>query len=217
MLAIPVVRSEPYDVDFRLAQLGLSSAILRDALLAGELARSTCTANDPPAFAGFTFWGVTVRSVREHLIPLGWEKSDEGNYSRCISPNREMAIAVATGDDGTGLAHGSPKTKFPKGSATILAVELNAQLELWPQVVTSPTVEQAGPVQTWVLLTRRTEAEVRGELSLPLQMGDDGRIEVWSERIVLNPIALDDDQFFGLAQGPEPGPEFDVEVVPIAN
>ena len=52
-----------------------------------------------------------------------------------------------------------------------------------------------GPVPTdrvtWLLLIARGVDEVRCELSLPAAIGDDGRVESWSERIILAPVGRD--------------------------
>lgn len=216
MPIIPNIQFGGDEVQARLFELGLSSELLRTAVLAGELGRSFCTANDPPAFAGITGWAVTVRALREELVPLGWRKNDGGNYSRVISPE-SVAIVVATGDENTGVVGANPKTKAIKGPATVRAIEANvAQVELFPEFAeaeVSVEVEDASLV-TWVLLIHRAEGETRCELSMPLQMGLDGRIEHWAERLILLPIGLDDSSAVGGPQnGPAPGPEFDVEVI----
>ena len=107
-------------------------------------------------------------------------------------------------------------TKYPKGPATIQAVVQNVtQLELGIYdaggIVVGPTQTTAAPT-TWMLLIARADAEVRGEVSLPAGIDDDGRVIVWQERILLPPLPLDRDPDLVIA--PPPGPEFDVNVVP---
>lgn len=75
------------------------------AVMQGYLARNDCTANHPPLYPSFVAWGETVRALREHLAPTGWERNDAKNYSRTVHPNGRIAIAVATGDEATGAAN----------------------------------------------------------------------------------------------------------------
>jgi hypothetical protein len=85
------------------------------------------------------------------------------------------------------------------------------QNQLWLAIVEPPaTSDDASDRVTWILLIHRAKNEVRSELSLPAAIGDDGRIDSWSERIILPVIALD-------AGAPDDGgaddePNVDVEV-----
>jgi len=216
MSSVPQVHVEPIDVRARLDELHLTPEILRDAILAGELARSSCTENDPPAFPGQSAWAITTRSLREQLLSRGWSKDDAGNYSTVCSADKRVALVVATGDRDTGRELGAPKTKCPKGPATALAIERNfAQLELFEpkRPLASETAEPESkiPPVTWVLLIARNDYALRAELSLPAAIGEDDRIESWVERIILEPLQFDDD--LDRARGPELGPEFDIDVV----
>jgi hypothetical protein len=46
-------------------------------------------------------------------------------------------------------------------------------------------------VTTWILLAHHAKNELRAELSLPLDVGSDGRVSVWQERIILRTQPLD--------------------------
>jgi hypothetical protein len=176
----------------RLADLGLTVDIIRNAILVGELARSTCTRNDPPPLAGILCWGRTTRGLREGTVPLGWKRSEAGQLSTAVHPSGELAIAVATGDQGTGLANAVPRTKYPKGPATAAAVERNQlQLGLFEEAESDAEDEPLSPgVVTWLLLISRNGDEVRCELSLPGRIGPDDRVEDWAERIILAPVPI---------------------------
>jgi len=170
---------------------------LRDVVRRGYLAYITCTANHPPPIPAIWAWGETVRALREYVIPIRWRRSDENNYSVVIDPAGRVAIAVATGDDGTGRADASPSTKAPKGPSTIGAVIAN-QLQLNfmdPEPLPAPAkpVDPDDEQVTWVLLIHRAMNEVRYELSLPSSMAADGHIDGWSERILLGSVPLDGD------------------------
>ena len=189
------VRFESKDVDSRLAELGLNASLLQEAVMQGMLARSEATPNDPPLFPGFATWSRTVRSLREQLIPhpYGWSRCDDGNYSLVVNPDGKIAIAVATGDENTGNVHIKPMTKSPKGTRTQCAIEINQyQGHLFDDM---PNLEiPEGPNSdrvTWILLQNYHQAfkEVRYELSLPNSYS--GKIDGWSERIILGSLPFD--------------------------
>lgn len=128
-----VVSDEPAVVRELSLLGGLTLDDLRQALMGGILARSTCTENDPPYFPGATFHGVTTRSFREQVLSRGWTKNDTRGYSRTISPDETVAIVVASGDEWTGRVDDhpnprmrrQPKTTQSKGPLTESVVEAN--------------------------------------------------------------------------------------------
>jgi hypothetical protein len=186
------LHAQPEEVDEALAKLGLTRTPLLDAVKAGWLARETCTANDPPFFPGMFHWARTVRVLRERLSPLGWTRSDEGNFCTVVEPAEQFAIAVASGCENTGQAtRETPTTKRRRGPSTFDAVQTNAQLCLFPDF--APTVKMEATRATWVLLFYRDQKEIRAELSLPDSIGDDGHINGWRERIILDAQPLDED------------------------
>lgn len=208
-----VLRYEPSDVRDRLAELGLTQAPLRDVARRGYLAYISCTANHPPLIPPILAWGEAVCALREYVLPLGWSRSDENNYSVVIDSGERVAIAVATGDEGTGLSDSFPSNKARKGPNTIGAVNAN-QLQLGfmeDELRRAPTnlPRPSDPRMTWVLLIHRASDEVRCELSLPSSMALDGHIDGWCERILLRSISIDGD-LIGIA--PPTQPDINVEV-----
>jgi hypothetical protein len=187
-----VLHSDSLSVAEALGRLGLTEGILLTAARQGYLARANCTANHPPLFAPFVAWGETLRALREQLATLGWSRSDDRNYSRSVRADRLIAIAVATGDEATGLVSGFPCTKSAKGPSTTDALEINRRQLFLPGMEPSPPAEkQEQQMTTWLLLVHHARGEIRCELSLPLDIGDDGRISVWQERILLPSMPLD--------------------------
>jgi hypothetical protein len=183
------VKTSPIEIVDALAELGLTTEILIEAIRRGEIARDSCTANDAPSAPGFYAWAGTVRALRDILMPQRWTRNDNICYSRVISPDRSIAIAVVTGDDGTGNKAVSPKTKYPKGIATQAAVSSNQ----WCLFGESLSVEDEVLETwiTWMLLKKRTGDSVFAELSLPSRMTKEGQVESWQTRIILNPILID--------------------------
>lgn len=194
-----------------LTRLGLTESPLLAAAMQGYMARANCTANHPPLFPSFVAWGETVRALREQLAPTGWTRNDEKNYSRTLHPDGHIAIAVATGNEATGVASESPVTKSVKGPSTIEAVEANRSQAWLPGMEPSATCldeDEAQPT-TWLLLIHHAANELRAELSQPFEIGPDGRINGWRERILLRSVPLDPEV---LAITPPSLPDLDVEV-----
>ncbi len=192
-----VVHQEARDVRNRLAELGLEEEPLQDVVRQGYLGHASCTPNHPPQMPGMWAWAEAVRALREYLIPLGWETSNDNNYALTVHPAKRLAIAVATGNDGTGQATASPSTKSAKGPSTIEAIATN-QMQF--PFMDADSIRAAaslpalnGARVTWFLLVHWGIDELRCELSLPSSIADDGHINGWHERILLGSIPIDGD------------------------
>ena len=184
------LHTQPDEVDAALTALGLTRAPLQEAVVAGLLARDACTPNDPPFLPGIYQWGRTVRVLREVLAPLGWSRSDEGNFCTVVEPGGLFAVAVASGCEHTGrVGRETPTTKRRKGPSTADAVHANAQLYLFEEF--APKLPAAPERATWVLLFHSDGKEIRAELSLPDSISEDGHINGWRERIILGAQPLD--------------------------
>lgn len=184
---------DPHERTAGLHALGLRGEVVRDAVRRGLIARRACTPFDPPSYPGTVQWAQTHRAMRELHAEQEWMPSDANNFSRIVSPNNAIAVTVATGDEYTGR-NGSPepKTRYPKGTQTRLAVQVNAQqLSLW-QAPDAPVAVIPGARQAlWVLLIATTEREVRFELSRPKGQDETGRVVSWSDRIIFEPIQIE--------------------------
>jgi hypothetical protein len=177
-----------------LAELGLEENWLLEAVSQGMAEWARCTNNHPKLYKGVTFWGETVKGLRDQLIPHGWKRSDEGNLPFTVNEAGDLAIAVATGDISTGT-QSMPSTKSAKGQKTRDAVNTN-QLRLFNDDAELPVAIAAiRNRRTWILLAHRDseKREVRCELSLPVGMADDGHINGWDRRIILDSIPFDGD------------------------
>lgn len=195
------VKVDLWDVVRRLDELGLTVAQISEPVQRGYLAAANCTTNHPPLMRGIVGWGEIVCALREGLMPQGWMRNDANNYSVVNDPVGNIAIAVATGDENTGIVSGSPSTKSPKGPQTVDAVNYNhAQLPLLFEdtVVVQLNEPSAKPQNlgrvTYILLVHRAPNEIRFELSLPDNISDDGKINGWIERIIFRAIPMNGDQ-----------------------
>jgi hypothetical protein len=202
-----ITRVEQFEVQNRLTELGIEEEQLRNAVERGFIAFISCTANHPRLVRGIWAWGETVRALRDYLLPAGWSRSDENNYSIVIHPDGELAIAVATGGVGTGRADSVPTTKAPKGPNTLAAVTLN-QFSLFPEEPSEHAQQREARV-TWILLIHRSDKGVWSELSLPSSMDRDGYIDHWQERILLGSIPIGGDSVEAL---PPPVPEITIDI-----
>jgi hypothetical protein len=204
------VRSEATEIVSRLAALGLNESELAQAVMRGILARSEATPNHPPLYAGFVTWGITVCALRELLLPKGWERNDEGNYSTVVHPSHTFAIAVATGDENTGNPNANPMTKSPKGPSTrsAVAVNLNQSL-LFPDLPALADDEDENRL-TWILLISHVNGKVKSELSLPINC--EGKVDGWRERIMLPDIDLDPTQSISIDPVMPNLPDIDIDV-----
>ncbi len=125
-----------------------------------------------------------------------------------------MAIAVATGDDGTGRADANPSTNARKGPITLDAVAANQLRFSFMDQPARPRDTAAGAGSgraTWILLIHRATDEVRCELSLPISIGEDMHVDAWRERILLGSIPLDGD-LAEAVPAPPTLPDIDVSV-----
>jgi len=179
----------------RLIELGLSVELIERVVRRADAEASTCTLLDPPIMEGLLRWGRTNRYLREELVKSGWGFDNPRNLPRTVHPSGEFAMVATTGDVVTGLEDLLPTTKYPKGDATIRAVETNGQLVFDFGDFDLGSHDQAaetGDVLTWFMLFYVDEDGFRVELSLPDAIVD-GRITSWAERIILPVFPRDDD------------------------
>lgn len=205
------VYQHDFDARRRLAELGVSVEALQRALRAGQIARLTCTENDPPFIPGTEAWRFVVRTLREELLPLGWRKTDPGNYSLVINDKRNINIVVATGDQFTRVYPGTPRTRSLKGLYTEAAiVRNNVDSDLFPETIPEEVRLVASVLgrPTWILLIHISDDEVKAELSYPEEI-EEKQIISWSERIF---IPEEPDEWAASEGDDDFGPDFDVPV-----
>jgi hypothetical protein len=184
--------------------------VLTGAMTSGQQALAACTLDRPPMARGVHVWGTIIETLRQLGRQHGWQRS-EGKLATVLSPDGLVQITVATGDEATGLEAGTPRTKYPRGAASIEAIEDN-QLTLFPGLVPIKRRATAKPgVLTWLLLHRRLKDSVRWEISLPKAADKDGMILSWEERIVFDQLQFDaiDDSLLSGVDLDEAAEQFD--------
>nr|WP_315239980.1 hypothetical protein [uncultured Albidiferax sp.] len=206
-----LLHSNPISVDLRLGELGLTEAPLLQAVKAGYFAKINCTENHPPLFPPIAAWSEAVRTLRDVLKADGWTRFNDQNSPKTVSPDGTVSIIVSTGNDATGNPSAEPSTTSSKGPTTADAIEVNRSMQLYLPgfEVPVPLTDENEKVSTWILLAHHAKNEIRAELSLPLAVGNDGRVSVWQERIILVSQPLDGDP---VVISPPSQPDIDVSV-----
>lgn len=201
--------TKPDEVDAALARLGLAAEPLMRAVLAGHLTRINCTENDAPNAPGFMQWNGTLRTLREELVISSWTRLNKGGFPLTVSPAKTVAIAVASGNENTGIRGAIPTTRSPKGPNTVSAVHSNAaQFDLFAEIIIAPPPEETDRT-TWFLLFHNDGKELRAELSLPVTIGEHGHIDLWRERIILSTQPLEPSF---VLPNPDFGPDLEIDV-----
>lgn len=183
------VHVKPIEVGSNLADLGVTMTELRDAIEHGEAERAACTPNDVGFMAGLRQWSGTLRRLRELQAPRGWRCDRSGHIESVLRKDGLIAIAVAMGDEFTGDAEHTPRTKHPRGDAVVRRISGNRQLLLFPDA--EPAKRDISPCVVWILLIHTTDEATYSELSLPLSVDEEGHVNSWAERIILDPISHD--------------------------
>ncbi len=184
---------ETGEVTQALAGMGLKEGDLQKAALYGMRYALQCTLHDPPMLPGITAWGKTIRSLRDQLVPLGWQPDNTKNYATIVDPKKNIALAASAGDANTGKngLNQNPSTRNPKGSETKKAINKN-QLHFSQISDSFPKPQQSEGVETWLLLYYWDEEheEIRVELSLPRDMDLQGYVKQWTTRVILSAVPL---------------------------
>lgn len=204
------IRYEPEDVSAALKRLGVPLEILQEAVQAGYLGRISRTSNDAPNAGGFYQWNDTLRSLRENMVREGWHREDAGNWPTTVHADNKLAIAVSSGNELTGNPRATPSTKRAKGARTAQAVNCNRN-QLWMPGFepTVPETDENRP--TWLLMFFADDNELRAELSLPINMDDEGHVSGWRERIILPALTLDPEVRVRIPE-PDFGPDIEIKI-----
>jgi hypothetical protein len=212
------ILTNPWDVNRRLADLGVVSEILIKAVESSQAARAACTENDAPNFPAIAAWNGAVRSLREDLGIEQWIRLNDVGQPLIVRPDGELAITPASGDENTGREGiFDPKTNSCKGPKTIEKVQANGWLfnEMADDEARKIDATNKRRMNLWILLIHYDKGigQVRSELSRPVDVDQEGRVVAWSERIILPPFDVEP-TFTALPEqgsGPNDG-EIDIDI-----
>lgn len=180
------------EVQGSLSKLNLNVNVLVEIIQKEHLARTNATLNHPISAPESMAYFETVRSLRDFLYPLGWERKEIRNLSITYNPKNAVSIIVFSGNKNTGTEK-TPKSRNPKGSQAQLYINQN-NID-----ITGQPRSNIYEFTTWVLMYfYEKNYQIRSELSLPISMtpreseNDNSKqyINGWGERIILPPIWL---------------------------
>lgn len=197
MTGAPERSLSAFENEALLRNIGVTEDQLLDSLAAGDAAAARCTPNHPPMAPGFYRFSETVAALAEHLATDGWTRCDYKNFSTVVRGDSRIAIAVASGDHGTGDLSAAVTTRSPKGITTYEAIEINLLLPYDERYIAenrrAVEKEEGEDVDriTYFLLHDRRDGILCAELSRPKLMDESGYVQAWEPRIPLNRKGLD--------------------------
>jgi hypothetical protein len=199
-------------------QLGVSYAALRETAMQCYRQVKSTSELQPKGSGGTLAWIFGTETLRGQLIPLGWTPADVNNQPRVVSPDGKIAITVMCGDAHTGNLNRMPSTRNTRGSQTVRSVNINArQLDMFADHLSNiaSIAPKSSEEQTlWILLyyIDLVNDEVHYELSRPVNMGENEKVDDWKPRFTMPPLLLGAPDDY---QGPPPAsPDIDIPVTP---
>jgi hypothetical protein len=216
MSAETVIRFDPFDIEQRLVDFGLTREPFDNTAAESLAAYRSCTPNHPPTAPGFYAWAEANRSLRDGLAAEEWSRKNEDNLPLVVNADGTMAITATSGDADTGIRDGFPCTRNPRGPRTADFVAANQRRFDFMEEAASIVASMRVPGRdTWLFLIFRDEirGELRYELSQPNRMGEDRYVDGWIERIIFAPIPFDTNDLprIGTDDGGQ-SPEITVEI-----
>jgi hypothetical protein len=219
-----IVRAEQFDVDQRLAELGLQRSELRRILEQAQAARRSCTELDPITLPGNLFWGRVIRHARELYRLQGWVPARPKLIELVVHPSGTFGFTACSGDRNTGNPDPEviPASRYSKGTAMRDRVHYNQMVIPGMEVQPPPPDDDTyAGIPMWCLLYYHEAIKEDGiektrlwsEFSLPERVGERGRIDKWIERLVLDPIDFDEALVLPEPdEGDVPGTDIDVPI-----
>lgn len=152
----------------------------------------------PVIHGGSSAWFEIVRSLRELLLPQGWEILYEEGLDKTVNDDLGLSIICTSGNAGVCR---SPFDEGPllmskneKGGSFKRALEHNRSLI--PDLFEDQDFlrSKVDNNSTWALIYHidKTEKELRAELSLPISLTSQDKIGQWQTRLFLGSISLDE-------------------------
>jgi hypothetical protein len=200
------VIDNPNEVGNQLQQLGkFTQEDFQQAISAANLSRADETAHSTKGYAGSTFYSNLIKQLRDILVVKGFKPHTHQNIELVL--NDTVAIAVCKGDENTGKTTQDPHSARKKGGVTLALFglsqnELPQNGELFEE---SDSLKiNRGKLQleidgkerdVWILMhysqkIANGEYRVKTELSQPSTYDKKGRINFFSNRIMLELMDL---------------------------
>ena len=200
------VIDNPREVGNQLQQLGkLTQEDFQQAISAANLSRADETAHSTKGYAGSTFYSNLIRQLRDILVVKSFKPHTHQNIELVL--NDTVAIAVCKGDENTGKTTQDPHSARKKGGVTLALFglsqnELPQNGELFEE--SDSLKMNHGKLQleidgkerdVWILMHYSQkiadgEYRIKAELSQPSTYDNKGRINFFSNRIMLELMGL---------------------------
>lgn len=192
----------PQDVESQLRSLAnLSLQDFVRIIQMANTARSDETANSAKSDAGLSFYLSLVKALRDELATKGFTPHSHRNIELALHDN--IAIAVCKGDEGTGNLRQAPHSAYKKGPVTLKLLGLKQDNNPQQKKLFSDTEKlhvTGGKLQltldgkerdVWVLVHYSEkngpgDYQVQAELSQPATYDNQGRINSFVNRIILD-------------------------------
>lgn len=171
-------------IDIQHEYLLSHKALVEQAIMRGKSATYSITDNYPKASPGTTFYSEVIASLRELLIPEGFEKLSISNIELTVSRELGFALYFCRGDEQTGIESGMPKSLRKKGNAAKNVLGLVTHYPLLPELDDVPQAD----ISIWAItiFADFKNDSYRAELGVPTNIDQRGYIDNFSHRIMLD-------------------------------
>ncbi|MCQ4164679.1 hypothetical protein [Tahibacter harae] len=161
-----VIVTTPWEVNQQLAELGLTTEIVRQVAHAAAAARAESLAVDPSFTGGMLSFIYGVRSMRLKLLPLGWEIRRAGNVEATVNDEINVQLFFQNVDRACGPA--DPMAVSGKGAAARDLVN-SGQSDLFEGLldITKPDDDHDNSPVVWLLCVSSDDSSVCAEVSCP--------------------------------------------------
>ncbi len=178
--------TDKIQIDLKLKELKIDGNTLREAVLAGALARNNSSPFDTKGKSGYIQWNDTNSTLRKYTKNKGWEMYQENGIEGIISDDKKYRIIPSSGNAATGNPNQPARNKNKKGSAGIKIIDNSVQMNLFEKTKDIEIIEN----ETYVLLYYCDDKVVKYELSKPSYINTKGIITVWDKRYIFEKIDL---------------------------
>lgn len=199
---------EDYDVNARLAQLGLRKEQLERIVLKAVIARNEAVPIDPNYAPGTLAYIYGTRAIREEYLPKGWQMDKTKNIESTFNPKHGIRLVYQNVDRACEL-DALPRALSGKGSASAQMVESGQQyLFEWME----EEDRRQGVLPAWFLCVAVDGDKVTAELSCPVGI-EDSQFSGFGERIfILQPGDWDTFDLLHAGSDEDEQQDFDVKI-----
>jgi hypothetical protein len=205
-------------VESRLEQLGLSIALIHDALRPALDHARNRSALATKSARGSDLYQDSFENLALRLVPLGWHPQEVDGQPRLVHSDGRLALTVSSA---TNVASADPRLHprtRKKGPATARAVGAPAHqsaLDLPEFRFGDGAGGEGVEAPLWFVLHELVDQGLNIAVAKPSGLDSSGAVIMWEEQIPL-PSLRDDEDFsvFPLDDGDEDAAAFDVPVTP---